>query len=209
MDLSLDEKVTPKLVLAKEDQTKNIQEIRLKKHMFNGVLLAYLRSVQKYTFFPKDSPFQKRILLTKALDLDFEISVMNSYHDIVQFYFKKAQKKTSLEEDIKILESMTADDPSTFRKKMCIIFRKEKKEILKSHVNLANFIISILEKAKELQKKLTHGEKIADCHIIFKQFYMAPQEGLGEFEGLILREDLKYDPKIDNSSDLDQVHPEF
>ena len=83
MDLSLDKKVTPKLVLAKEDQTENIQEIRLKKHMFNEVLLAYLRSVQKYTFFPKDSPFQKRILLTKALDLDFEISVMNSYLDIV------------------------------------------------------------------------------------------------------------------------------
>ena len=76
---------------------------------------------------------------------------MNSYLDIVVLYFKKSQKnETTLEEDIKILESMTADDTSTFRKKMCIIYRKEKKEILKSHVNLAKFIISILKKAKEL-----------------------------------------------------------
>ena len=34
-----------------------------------------------------------------------------------------------------------------------------------------------------------YGEKMADCHLIFKQFYMTPQEGLGEFEGLIRPED--------------------
>ena len=118
--------------------------------MFNGVLIAYLRSVQKYTFFSKDSPFQARVLLTKALDLDFEIAVMNSYLEICKFFMKKAEKITSLEEDLKILSQFKVTDTTTFRKKMCLVFRKERKEIILSHINLAKFLIEILKKSKEL-----------------------------------------------------------
>ena len=69
---------------------------------------------------------------------------------------------------------MKVVDEASFRKKMCIVYRKERKAILSSHVNLAKFIINILKQSKELQSKLMHGEKIGDCHKIFKKLYMAP-----------------------------------
>ena len=90
---------------------------------------------------------------------------------------------------------MDASDTSGFRKKMCVVFRKERKAIIRSHVCLAQYLIGVLKKSKELQTKLMHGEKLGDCHLVFKKLYMAPQDLFGEFECII------DDPLEDTESD--------
>lgn len=53
----------------------NSQVIRLKKHQLNFILIAYLRKCTSDSYF-NDS---RSILLSRPVDLNFEMSVLNHY----------------------------------------------------------------------------------------------------------------------------------
>ena len=68
------------------------------------------------------------VKLTKVVDLEFELSVMKTYSEIVSVYSKLLEHKSSLEEDIDLLKSPEID----WKRKMILVYRSEKKRILRS-----------------------------------------------------------------------------
>ena len=91
--------------------------IRLKHHQLNFVLIAYLRKIKCEKYFGRNSPAVKKILLTKARHLEFELTVFKSYHELVSALLnyeehghsihpggKRVNGKTTLKHDLQILE---------------------------------------------------------------------------------------------------------
>ena len=96
-------------------------------------------------------------MLTKALDIEFEIAILNSYLELMQALSNKLESKdkkfTSLEEDIAILKNDPKND-NDWKARMCIIYRKEKKEIVRSHIHLAEYVLTFLTKSLELKNRM-------------------------------------------------------
>lgn len=112
--------VKPEHMLAVQEQDQHLQVIRLKHHQLNFVLIAYLRKIKCEKYFGRNSTAVKKILLTRARHIEFELSVMKSYHELVSALLayeehgtsihsagKRVSGKTTLKEDLRILEQDT------------------------------------------------------------------------------------------------------
>jgi len=52
--------------------------------------MAYLRQLKKRSFFGNEqTEASKRIFMTKCVDLEFELSCMNLYHGLVEWFCSK------------------------------------------------------------------------------------------------------------------------
>jgi hypothetical protein len=72
---------------------------------------------------------------------------------------KRIESKTTLEEDQKILEG----DLANWKLRMCVIYRSEKKKIIRSQIHVVLYLINIVRASKDLSKKLKAGEfKLVD-----------------------------------------------
>ena len=69
------------------------------------------------------------VKLTKVVDLEFELSVMKTYSEIVCVFSKLLEHKSSLEEDLDLLSNCPDMD---WKMKMILVYRSEKKKILRS-----------------------------------------------------------------------------
>mmetsp|Transcript_16492 Transcript_16492/g.28005 ORF Transcript_16492/g.28005 Transcript_16492/m.28005 type:complete len:226 (-) Transcript_16492:159-836(-) len=191
MDVALDQLHSVQSFVAPPLQTDQIQEVRLKRDQLNEVLLGYLRQVQKESFFSKDSPMIKAILLTKVRDLEFELACMKMYVRIVNFFFfKTEEQQTSLEADLKLRSQFKVQEELKSKGKfegylegseiswnmyMALIYRIERKKILRSQLELGVFLINILEWALAQLKLLQTGQKKqADIEREFKALYLKP-----------------------------------
>ena len=140
---------TPENMIAPPDQEDHIQEIQLKKNQLNEILIAYLRSLKKRTFFGKNSNYINKTSLCRINDLKFELHVMDGYRSFIKHFLTQNEKITTLEQDKEILKQI---DPRTeWNKKMAVLYRSEKKKILHSQMEIADFVINILNQAVSMQ----------------------------------------------------------
>ena len=132
---------------------QNVQLIRLKIDQLNGILISFLRSICKISFFKKQErkaakegiSFSKpRIYLTKPVNLFFERYVMIHYLEVIKCLDYALNSQTSLETDLALLKK--PDLP--FNERMVVVYRSEKKKILKSQIHLTRKVLTILNKAE-------------------------------------------------------------
>jgi hypothetical protein len=127
-------------VNAKGDEEKtqqHVKVIKLKKERLSEPLLQYLRanllnswreSLKKDSSIPKDVLDQRlnRMLISAPVDLDFELQVVSTAHNLCANMLK-TKFPTTLEQDRKML---TEDQP--WRKYLALTHRTNQKEILAS-----------------------------------------------------------------------------
>lgn len=65
---------------------------------------------------------------------------------------------------------------------MAILYRIENKKIIRAQLELATFMIGILEKANVVCQKLINGQRVKGWQLAFKQEYLRPMES--EMAGL-------------------------
>ena len=80
MDMSLKEVVRVKDFFPISNSNDNIQVVKLKLDQLNFTLIAYLRKVLQEQFYKGNEPF--KVLLTKPVDIDFEVYIMRHYTEI-------------------------------------------------------------------------------------------------------------------------------
>jgi hypothetical protein len=104
-------------------------------------LIAYLRTIYKHEF-QKTQSKAFNVLLTKPKDIQFEIFVFTKYLELMRNLSINKEKTGTLEEDLASLDNRNM----TYTKRFGIIYRIEKKKILRSQIDLCEFILSILSK---------------------------------------------------------------
>ena len=78
-------------------------------------------------------------LLTRPKNVQAEIKVMNMYKNIVTYLSKQLEDETTLEKDNELLVQ-----EKNWNIKMGILYRAERKRIVRSQIHLINQVISIV-----------------------------------------------------------------
>jgi hypothetical protein len=108
-------------------------------------MVHYLRSVCRDRFFAKNKTLldikPQHLILTRPRDLFYEIFVFGYYKNIVEFVKKAIELKSSLEEDLRLLK----EGVLTWHQRMAIVYRSERKKIIRNQIKLAEKILADLE----------------------------------------------------------------
>ncbi len=91
-----------------------------------------MRTIYKFEYQKKHNK-QLNILLTKPKDLDFEILVFTKYWELMKTTLAKRESSSTLEQDLALLD----DKSIPYTRMFGILYRAEKKKILKSQIDLA------------------------------------------------------------------------
>ena len=97
--------------------------------------------------------FQSRVLLTRPQNLEFEKYVFGIYLTALKFVQDQLDRVATLEQDLEILQSGEPGSPNppiSFEYRMAVVYRSEKKKILRSQINLITKVIQVLRKAEEV-----------------------------------------------------------
>lgn len=107
------------------DKSK-ILKVCLKPQKFNFELLVYLRFVLRHEFFKVNA---KVIKVTELLDLKFDLHCLLFYSNLMLVLFAQSQAKTTLDHDLELLATSSG---LTLNQRSALIYRSERKKILKS-----------------------------------------------------------------------------
>ena len=184
MNITKDLRIMSELIPEPEDEEEFMcaEEIRLKYDALNLVLLGYLRTVFKNYYILSqrerlissaklhESPQQVEILLTKPKDINFEIFIFEKYLALMEHLKTTKEKSKTLEDDLSLLEDYQRKGVS-FEERFVIRYRAEKKKIIRSNIDLAQFVLGILRKLNEQMDKNTQKNSLTEEE--FKQAYMS------------------------------------
>lgn len=178
MDVETEEAITAASIIAPEEQEDSIQQIRMKLHHLNFVLIAYLRMIHRTTYKPAPSKGKAASLplLTAVTDLDYELKMMLIYIDIVNnliLRIEVGENRTTLEEDQKLLQE--GGDSMSMAMHMSITYRSEQKRILRSHLEMSEFMITIIKAAKNMQEGYHEVNATRNYQQEYKNLYMSPR----------------------------------
>lgn len=131
MRLNLDELQPHKMVDFRG--TDFTEEIRLKNNQLNELMMSYLRSVLKNSYFKGNVHSQdyQSILLTRPKSIAYEKHCLSLYEDIVGFVLANLEKAASLEDDLETLKRWEEKNLS-WTNRMCLTYRANKKIILRN-----------------------------------------------------------------------------
>ena len=94
--------------------------------------------------------------LSKLVDLELEIWILSQYQDTVQKHIDVY--KSSLEDDLKLLEGEL-----DFEIRMAVVYRSEKKKILRSQIIMVKYLLDVLKKTQQDPSR-------------FKEYYLEQME---------------------------------
>ena len=94
--------------------------------------------------------------LCKLCDLELEIWVLTQYQDTVQKHIDV--QKSTLEDDLKLLEGEL-----DFEIRMAVVYRSEKKKILRSQIMMVKYLLDVLKKTQQDASR-------------FKEYYLEQME---------------------------------
>ena len=116
----------------------------------------------------------KRRLLSKISDIDFEFFCLQKYKEAIEALCADLESKTTLESDLALLSGEVTK--LTGNQYMAIVYRSERKKILRSQKHMIEYLLEVTKASTELelQKLQTQDPKaLADA---FKTIYMAPTD---------------------------------
>ena len=70
-------------MIARQDQTHYIQQIKLKKDQFSQILMCYIRDAMKDSWLEEDGKGQQQPLASICTNMDFEEACLQRYHEII------------------------------------------------------------------------------------------------------------------------------
>ena len=91
--------------------------------------------------------------MTRPTNLFYEMYVFNLYLQIMNYLQDNLNKVATLEEDLELLqrgESNSTEEPIGFEYRMAVVYRSEKKKILRSQINLIKKVISVLNNIEDV-----------------------------------------------------------
>lgn len=96
------------------------------------------------------------VLLTKPKDLDYELFIFKKYEGLMRFLLEKKESRssTTLDEDLALLSGR---EDLGYMRRMAVVYRCEKKKILRSNIDLCQYVIRII---KALLAWQTAGEEM-------------------------------------------------
>ena len=148
-------------------------------HHLNFVLVAYLRMIHRTTYKAaagKEKTPSSAPLLTQVTDLDYELKMMLIYIDIVNNLIQSietGENRTTLEEDQKLL--LEGGDSMSMAMRMAITCRSERKRILRSQLEMSEFMINIIKAAKKMQEGYHEVNATRNYQQEYKNLYMTPR----------------------------------
>ena len=89
-------------------------------------------------------------LLTRIVDLDFEKMCLKRYEEIMYMVMKKLERETSLAHDL----SLISENNLTANQRFSVIYRSERKKIIRDQLDLIRFIIKVLDQSYVIPKRL-------------------------------------------------------
>ena len=120
-------------------------------------MIAYFRQIKKEVYFGEGNPYLKQILLSQVKDLEFELHCMKMYLKMMNYLlFKLENNYTPLEDDLKeIMRFKEQEDmklrnlkpegePISFKTYMGLVYRTERKIIVRSQIEICLFLILLL-----------------------------------------------------------------
>ena len=143
MDMPIGDLFVPEIVDL-EWTSRQSQAVRLKKDQICDVMTGFLRSTCKKSFFTLQhakgqAMFSNRILLTRPQNLKYEQFIFDYYLQILKFIQDQLNRVGTLEQDLEILKSGepgSANPSISFELRMAVVYRSEKKKILRSQINV-------------------------------------------------------------------------
>ena len=125
--------------------------------------MAYLRTVCKKSFFASlgaenkalGEARAKKILMTMPTNLYYERYVFTCYEQILLFMQDQLNKVATLEEDLAPPREGNGAEPLGFQTRMLVLYRSEKKKIVRSQLNLVKKVASILDQIEKTIKEQT------------------------------------------------------
>ena len=147
-NIQVDDEFVPNM-LDFELKSQNLQEIRFKRDQINEIFTAYLRAMCKKSFFAgKDAQSEadtKSILMTQPTNLLFETHVFKYYQQALEHIQTEMYKVSTLEEDLELLKDSPDRRSPTYTFRMAVLYRSEKKKILKSQLHIVSKVLSVLQ----------------------------------------------------------------
>jgi len=154
LDVPVDDLFAPEIVDL-EWKSRLMQPVRLKKDQICEVVVSFLRSACKKSFFITNKSAQlkpgKRILLTRPVNLFYERYVFSYYLQIVSYVSDQLALVSTLEQDEELLkrgEPGSTEPAISFELRMAVVYRLEKKKILRSQINLVKKVLEVLKNAE-------------------------------------------------------------
>ena len=83
----------------------------------------------------------------------------------------------------------------TAEQRFCVVYRSERKKILRSQKELISFLLNVLEESYQLKSMKSVGASQADIDFVFKKIYLHPMESEKIFinsEGDFIDEDEEF-----------------
>jgi len=127
------------------------------------VMIAVLRSVCKKSFFNIQSRknainktstnFVRKLLISRPTTILYEQFVMTYYLQVCNFIQLQMNKVSTLEQDLEMLkrgEPGHPGQPLEFRVRMAVVYRSEKKKILRSQINLIQKVQHVLNNCENI-----------------------------------------------------------
>lgn len=116
------------------------------------------------------------VLLTKPRDLDYELFIFKKYEGLMRHLLEKKERRTgaTLEEDLLTLKQTDLD----YMRRMAIVYRTEKKKILRTQIDLCEYVIRIL-KALLFKQATRESITLSEFHkICMEKTTIEKEEGL-------------------------------
>jgi len=141
-----------------------IQPCRFKIDQICDIMVSYLRSVCKTSFFDSrklkiQRNASKKVLLTKPVNLFYEQYVFMYYKQVLKFIQANIEKTSTLEKDLELLDEGPHAPKISFELKMVLVYRSEKKKIIRSQIHLIDHVLDVL---KNIEPTLTQNPKDAE-----------------------------------------------
>ena len=124
------------------------QYARLKTDQLCENLMYYARSILRKN---------KTTLLTWPTDIKIEIKVFELYYKIILHVQSLIEKDTTLERDMELLVS-----ESNFNVKMGIVYRSERKRIVRSQLHLIDKVTALLQRWNSPISKAQFNAQVLD-----------------------------------------------
>lgn len=95
----------------------------------------------------------KRILLTRPTNLFYERYIFSFYLQVLNYVADELNKVATLEEDFELLdrgEPGNPHPPIEFEMRMAVVYRSEKKKIIRSQINLIQKVFQVLQSVEDV-----------------------------------------------------------
>ena len=99
--------------------------------------------------------------MTRPTNLFYEMYVFNYYQQVLVYIQDSMNHVSTLEEDLELLREAPGKKPIDWTFRMAVVYRSEKKKILRSQLNMIKKVNSVLEKVEETltKKGLDQGQQ--------------------------------------------------